>query len=600
MTRYAAFTDVSAANADLESRITTLNTSIAGRLGPVFNVKDPTYGAVGDGIADDRAAIQSAIDAAVAAGGGVVYFPKGTYALTSYYPSQTTYILYCNGTSTTKLHLVLAPGAILTTALNTNTSGVSTITVKLSGAFDAFEVYGGGEIRNTHGLTAGRTIAFSGSSATNGFKGFRCEGITLRDHARTFELEGFESPVIHRNRFRYTNGRDSGNTNIADPNVTIWCFANSAGGQTSNATITDNDFDGCTSGTVASNTNKQGFDGLVYGTSRGWVIRGNKGRRWGVEFIYPSSRQAYEATRYPCIIEGNEGDGTLPTGAAQSTFGVRSDEHDTKSANNNFTNVQFGVNISGAGRAAPLEGCSSANDSVTLTGSTQDCYGVQMYTCNAPSVRSPRVQWASTPGTTGTALYGVLLFQAPRAMVSDVSVVSPALPSAGILYGCYVQQSHSGRFHDIKAEYATYAFFEFQHTSLQPGHRLSKIAGPNCTNLIGGSTADTDQMVVDGFDDPMSADNGDASVTLRGYAKPIQRFDTALTVNRIVTLQLIDVSGASTGKWFRIVRTGLGAFTLTVQDSNAVVLKVMPAGTAAAVECYFNGTAWKLVSYETL
>lgn len=42
-----------------------------------FNVRD--YGATGDGTTDDRAAIQSAIDAANTAGGGIVFFPRGTY-----------------------------------------------------------------------------------------------------------------------------------------------------------------------------------------------------------------------------------------------------------------------------------------------------------------------------------------------------------------------------------------------------------------------------------------------------------------------------------------------------------------------------------------
>jgi hypothetical protein len=45
---------------------------------PYFNVK--TFGATGDGVTDDRAAIQLAINAAIAAGGGVVFFPPGTYA----------------------------------------------------------------------------------------------------------------------------------------------------------------------------------------------------------------------------------------------------------------------------------------------------------------------------------------------------------------------------------------------------------------------------------------------------------------------------------------------------------------------------------------
>jgi hypothetical protein len=46
-----------------------------------FNVR--VFGATGDGTTNDRAAIQAAIDAASAAGGGVVYLPKGTYRIGS-------------------------------------------------------------------------------------------------------------------------------------------------------------------------------------------------------------------------------------------------------------------------------------------------------------------------------------------------------------------------------------------------------------------------------------------------------------------------------------------------------------------------------------
>ena len=45
----------------------------------VYNVKAAAYGAKGDGTTDDTAAIQSALNAAASAGGGIVFFPSGTY-----------------------------------------------------------------------------------------------------------------------------------------------------------------------------------------------------------------------------------------------------------------------------------------------------------------------------------------------------------------------------------------------------------------------------------------------------------------------------------------------------------------------------------------
>jgi hypothetical protein len=49
--------------------------------GDLLSVKD--YGAVGDGVADDTAAIQAAIDACHAEGGGIVSFPPGEYGLSA-------------------------------------------------------------------------------------------------------------------------------------------------------------------------------------------------------------------------------------------------------------------------------------------------------------------------------------------------------------------------------------------------------------------------------------------------------------------------------------------------------------------------------------
>ena len=47
--------------------------------GPLFNVTDQVYGAFPDDLKDDTVAIQAAINAAQAQGGGVVFLPKGRY-----------------------------------------------------------------------------------------------------------------------------------------------------------------------------------------------------------------------------------------------------------------------------------------------------------------------------------------------------------------------------------------------------------------------------------------------------------------------------------------------------------------------------------------
>lgn len=90
----------------------------------------------------------------------------------------------------------------------------------------------------------------------------------------------------------------------------------------------------------------------------------------------------------------------------------------------------------------------------------------------------------------------------------------------------------------------------------------------------------------------VSADHGDANVTLTMKDLPIQRFATNLTANRTVTLP---TTGVYNGAVFRIVRAGLGAFTLNVGG-----LKTIPANTAAFVDLAHDGTAWRLTGYGTL
>lgn len=91
----------------------------------------------------------------------------------------------------------------------------------------------------------------------------------------------------------------------------------------------------------------------------------------------------------------------------------------------------------------------------------------------------------------------------------------------------------------------------------------------------------------------VSADRGDTAQTLVvGTDASTQRWATTLSANRVITLS---TTGAVGGDRFRIVRTGLGAFTLDVGG-----LKTLPSATAAWADVEYTGSAWVLTGYGTL
>lgn len=89
----------------------------------------------------------------------------------------------------------------------------------------------------------------------------------------------------------------------------------------------------------------------------------------------------------------------------------------------------------------------------------------------------------------------------------------------------------------------------------------------------------------------ISPNRGDANVTIvAGVDEPTQQFATNLSANRTVTL-----GAGYKGARFRIVRTGLGAFTLAVGG-----LKTIPNSTAAFVDIEHDGANWVLTGYGLL
>lgn len=89
----------------VESTFVSQDLKLSTLTGQFFNVKDTAYGAVGDGVADDAAAIQAAINAAAAsaAGGGMVFFPAGTYLVGTALTMPTQTYLMGAGKRTTML-----------------------------------------------------------------------------------------------------------------------------------------------------------------------------------------------------------------------------------------------------------------------------------------------------------------------------------------------------------------------------------------------------------------------------------------------------------------------------------------------------------------
>ena len=93
--------------------------------GAVFNVRHPSFGGVGDGVADDGKAFNLA-RTAVPSTGGIVLVPPGTYLLTTAFTFA----------SQTGVQLLLLPGVVLTGLALPTPTGTNTILDYRSGVLD--------------------------------------------------------------------------------------------------------------------------------------------------------------------------------------------------------------------------------------------------------------------------------------------------------------------------------------------------------------------------------------------------------------------------------------------------------------------------------
>ena len=117
----ASTSETNAATSETNAATSETNAATSAATIQQFNVKDPLYGAVGDGVADDRVAINAA-DADAATDGGIVFYPPGTYLVGKNEEVTGTDGGACIKISSSVLHVG---------------SGVAATTVKIKGSADA-------------------------------------------------------------------------------------------------------------------------------------------------------------------------------------------------------------------------------------------------------------------------------------------------------------------------------------------------------------------------------------------------------------------------------------------------------------------------------
>lgn len=91
--------------------------------GPWIDVR--AYGAVGDGVTDDLSAINSAMVAASTAGGGIVFFPPGTYLTSDTIELKSNVVAVGSGQRTTTIYLSGADAPILSASGASSSSRIA-------------------------------------------------------------------------------------------------------------------------------------------------------------------------------------------------------------------------------------------------------------------------------------------------------------------------------------------------------------------------------------------------------------------------------------------------------------------------------------------
>lgn len=318
-----------------------------------------TFGALGDGMNDDRPAIQAALDYAQTLGQATVVFPAGTYLLRSSTAAYGQLKLAAWGTPFS-VNLI-GTNATLETAMT------GSPVLEVEGFWRNSKIQGL-TFLNTHGLTADQTtgIEFAGG-APNAVTNWTITHNTFRNFSRGVTVWGVTGLTVSNNTFLLDKGRDSGTgVNVAQPTVGIWMFDNSPNGMSDQITIQGNTYNGCLTAGTAS---KLCGDGFVLGMARHATVTQNVVSGFSFEGIFLQTDLA-NGVKFPSQISitNNLLHATAVTGdvAGGGQWGIRCDTDACSISQNTITDAITGIEVYTADKAANASGTNISGNIVTL------------------------------------------------------------------------------------------------------------------------------------------------------------------------------------------------------------------------------------------
>lgn len=494
----------------------------------ILSVKD--FGAKGDGVTDDTAAIQTALAAAFAAGGAAVYFPRGSYKITQqaggillrdkvriFGESRSASTIAVTGTWTDSV--VRAYSRDDNNANNFDSVGISHLGFSMQST-SAVALLDCAGFRNS----VFEDLYLNGSGPGNGQMAMRIDD---RNPAGTSAKSCFF------NEFTSIKGDGTG--------WGTWIGGNSAAGNAGNCVfINHNAY--CR---VAINLTGQASSNVF--------IRGYMGGDSNAASAFASSLP----TKSLFLNWDSEGF-TAPDAINATSFCY----HDSTSGNA----ANLGGLVIPTGRIADLGGYGAiASGDLTAPFVAS---GMQVLAETATSVR---IKTGVAHNTFRLVATGEMVLAHTNTGAPHTDYIYVSNTNANdITTRVFIKNTVPTANDLVLAQAAVDA--TGNRTSLTDTRRLY----PSMTAL-----------------NKISGDRGDNDVTLTpALNEHVQTFATPLTANRTVTLS---TTGGVNGDHFRIVRTGLGAFTLNVGG-----LKTIPAGTAAFVDVLFNGAGWVLIGYGLL